>query len=52
MDNLLAVAPAHCIASTYCTHVGAEIDLLLERAVRPWMSKKKNAPRPQFEQML
>ncbi|MCX8517069.1 MAG: ATP-binding protein [Rhodoferax sp.] len=38
IDNLLAVAPAHCTAYTYRTHVGAEIDLLLERAGRPWMA--------------
>ncbi len=47
IDNLLAVAPSDCIPYTYRTHAGAEIDLLLERAGRPWMAieiKRSSAP--------
>jgi predicted AAA+ superfamily ATPase len=47
IDNLIAAAGPRCTAYGYRTHAGAEIDLLLERAGRPWMAieiKRSTAP--------
>ncbi len=47
IDNLIAAAGLRCTACGYRTHAGAEIDLLLERAGRPWMAmeiKRSTAP--------
>ena len=47
IDNLMAAAPFGCTPYAYRTHAGAEIDLVLERAGRPWMAveiKRSTAP--------
>ena len=47
ISNLLAAAGPACAAYSYRTHAGAEIDLLLERAGKPWMAieiKRSSAP--------
>ena len=47
IDNLVAAAGPRCMPYSYRTHAGAEIDLLLERAGRPWMAieiKRSTAP--------
>ena len=47
IENLIAAAGPSCTPFTYRTHAGAEIDLLLERAGRPWMAveiKRSSAP--------
>ena len=38
IDNLLAATKASVTPSTYRTHAGAEIDLVLERGGKPWMA--------------
>ena len=47
ISNLLAAAGPACAAYSYRTHAGAEIDLLLEKAGKPWMAieiKRSSAP--------
>ena len=47
IDNLIMAAGPRCTPYSYRTHAGAEIDLLLERAGRPWMAieiKRSTAP--------
>jgi predicted AAA+ superfamily ATPase len=47
IDNLLAAAHPGITPYTYRTQAGAEIDLLLERAGKPWMAieiKRSSAP--------
>jgi predicted AAA+ superfamily ATPase len=47
ISNLLAAASPACAAYSYRTHAGAEIDLLLEKAGKPWMAieiKRSSAP--------
>lgn len=47
IDNLLAAAGPQCTPYSYRTQVGAEIDLVLERAGQPWMAieiKRSSAP--------
>ena len=47
ISNLLAAAGPTCAAYSYRTHAGAEIDLLLEKAGKPWMAieiKRSSAP--------
>jgi predicted AAA+ superfamily ATPase len=47
IDNLVAAAGPPCTPYSYRTQVGAEIDLVLERAGQPWMAieiKRSTAP--------
>lgn len=47
IDNLLAAAGPQCAPYSYRTQVGAEIDLVLERAGQPWMAieiKRSSTP--------
>ena len=47
INNLLAAAGPACAAYSYRTHAGAGIDLLLEKAGKPWMAieiKRSSAP--------
>jgi hypothetical protein len=47
ISNVLAAAGPGCAAYSYRTHAGAEIDLLLEKAGKPWMAieiKRSSAP--------
>ena len=47
INNLLAAAGPACAAYSYRTHAGADIDLLLEKAGKPWMAieiKRSSAP--------
>ena len=47
ISNLLAAASPAYAAYSYRTHAGAEIDLLLEKAGKPWMAieiKRSSAP--------
>jgi hypothetical protein len=47
IDNLLAAGGTQCAPYSYRTQVGAEIDLVLERAGQPWMAieiKRSSAP--------
>lgn len=47
IENLIAAAGPQCTPYTYRTHAGAELDLVLERAGKPWAAieiKRSTAP--------
>lgn len=47
IENLIAAAGPQCTPYTYRTHAGAELDLVLERAGKPWAAieiKRATAP--------